>query len=164
MLDAALSKSAGRSKAPCRKGCAHCCHIEVAATDDEADLVYLTAKKKGIVLDRERLQTQAGWDDKGYEKNFFSGKGRCVLLSEDGTCGVYDNRPATCRAYFVGTPPEQCIPREEGSLVLSYFTPAVEIIVSAALSACSKPVQIGDEKVGSLAQKLLERLDKECAQ
>lgn len=136
----------------CRKGCAHCCHLEVTITQDEA--VMLAAKvNSGVEVDLDRLRQQASIPalmDGG--DSAWSGlpaqDRRCVFLGVDNLCRIYEARPAACRKYLVNTPPKDCEDPKGNSAVLSNLS--TEIEVSAAYN-------LGP--IGSLPKLLLEALE-----
>lgn len=117
----------------CRKGCAHCCHIEVHCTPDEAELLLYAAKTESIDIDWVRVEHQAKvtkWRQLDYKAR------RCVFLGADNTCQVYEYRPMTCRKHMVASAPEQCNSQKypAGDIVVMTANRA-EMMASALFSA-----------------------------
>ena len=93
------------SELSCKKGCAHCCYVNVDISEDEAALILYAIKEKGIQLDIQKLEHQARaerWNQIAYKDR------RCPLLGADNQCMIYEHRPMSCRKYYVRTPPEMC--------------------------------------------------------
>lgn len=87
-----LADDLGRSlarHAPCRRGCAHCCHIGVAITASEATLL---AKASGRTPARN-VATNLQPTELLHYRN------PCPFL-KNGECSVYDARPIACRTHF----------------------------------------------------------------
>ncbi len=73
----------------CRRGCNHCCHIAVALTDVEAQLV---GSKIG------RMPRPAGKLWRNYDASAFDyGYHNPCTFLRDGECSIYENRPLACR-------------------------------------------------------------------
>lgn len=70
----------------CSRGCNHCCHIQVAITGLEAQLLGNRIGVKPVVLQQPRLRPQESFD---YNTP-------CTFL-ENNECSIYDNRPFVCR-------------------------------------------------------------------
>jgi uncharacterized protein len=71
----------------CKRGCSHCCHIAVATTPAEAEVIGKRIgrePRKDVVL-RDNID---GFDF-GYHHP-------CTFL-KDGQCSIYVNRPLACR-------------------------------------------------------------------
>ena len=128
----------GQEKSPeakqisCQRGCTHCCHMRVGISLHEAHRLLAAAAEQQVILDAKRLVEQASWGDaedwlqKSHEER------RCVFLTAEGDCSVYEARPISCRKYFVLTPPEKCdIDRGKKDQVLLWFDTHSEIIASA---------------------------------
>jgi Fe-S-cluster containining protein len=103
-----FEKNGHTEKITCKRGCAFCCHLLVAVTSDEADLL-VDCIRGGVDIDRELLAEQTSWPESGGvwlhkppEKN------RCVFLGKDNDCRVYENRPAACRTYYSVDAPSKC--------------------------------------------------------
>lgn len=131
----------------CTKGCSGCCYQEVFITDDEA--ILLSKKiKEGMEIDYARLKKQAKIKDSDAWIPVPKEIRRCVFLGDDSLCRVYDERPLTCRRYFVTSDPKIC--EDIGADNVTYMVHAAEAFVSAALNL--KP------KSGAMAKMLVERL------
>lgn len=71
----------------CRRGCAHCCHVAVAVSKPEAQMI-------GAALGRTPKsppQTDLTNFEYGYDNP-------CTFLRE-GQCAIYEHRPLACRTY-----------------------------------------------------------------
>jgi Fe-S-cluster containining protein len=134
------------TKVPCQKGCAHCCYQEVMILDDEA-ILYSKMIKSGLVtINRDRLKSQAKLKDYNEWKSVPQERRACVFLNGN-ECSIYEDRPLSCRKFFVQSSPESCSDIHGTSLVLMILN--AEIFLSAALNL--KP---GPE---ALAKKLVEK-------
>ncbi len=119
----------------CHRGCAHCCRIWVGITHDEALLLAESVRSGSVRLDLDRLERQRHW---GHPVDFATHpkeEACCVFLGEDGSCGVYEDRPSACRALLVASDPEFCRTAEQATQVLAIINPQVELLVSAAQSS-----------------------------
>lgn len=118
----------------CKKGCSHCCYLEVHVTPHEGQLLLQVMKEKGIEIDEESLKLQAKvarWRQLAYKAR------RCVFLSEEGECRVYDYRPMSCRKYLVFSEPEKCNSgKYPGGEVGVLTANKAEIVASAIFSIC----------------------------
>lgn len=118
----------------CRKGCAHCCHLNVGIFPHEAALLLALAQEAGNEIDEARLQRQAAKDDDTWHELAPEDR-RCVFLAEDRTCRVYEHRPNACRKYLVKTDPALCdMQKYPGGQVGIVFDIEAEIIHSAAMT------------------------------
>jgi len=71
----------------CKRGCAHCCHIPVKISENEA-------REMGKAIGRKPVpfELHAPLSISGYENP-------CPFLA-DGACSVYEARPALCRTHM----------------------------------------------------------------
>lgn len=116
----------------CCRGCSGCCHYEVEITENEA-AVLRDAVLNGLAIDHQRLALQAARERQSAEwKGFRGPNNRCVFLSEEGACRVYEDRPAICRKHLVTTPASACT--TEGAHVAPIKILLAEILLSAELS------------------------------
>jgi len=150
MMDHELKASASM-EVSCRKGCGGCCHYEVEVTQDESELLAEIITN-GFSVDLKRLETQATYERQGPEwAKFWSAENRCVFLSAEGSCGIYEDRPSICRKHSVITPASSCTTL--GEQVTPVQVPLAEILLSAALS-------IPGAKHASLSKMVLATLNK----
>lgn len=70
----------------CKPGCTHCCHIQVAITGVEAELLGNKIGVKPARLNPPRLRPQESF---GYNTP-------CTFL-DNGECSIYEHRPFVCR-------------------------------------------------------------------
>ena len=131
MMDSAVA-TASHVAASCRCGCCGCCHSEVEITPDEA-AVLRERVLGGVEVDHARLEVQAARKRSSPAwANFWSLENRCVFLSTEGTCRVYEDRPAVCRRLLVTTPPEACT--TAGAALAPVRILLAEILLSATIS------------------------------
>lgn len=89
-----------------------CCHTQVDITMDEA-MLLAEVIRGGLEIDRDLLALQAMTPDNGdtspesfqaraddWGKLSFENR-RCIFLSLEGKCRVYDSRPFVCRKWYV---------------------------------------------------------------
>jgi Fe-S-cluster containining protein len=151
ILDAEIEKNNAASghKISCKRGCAFCCRINVDTTNTEAKIVVDYAKKHNIPIDIDALKEQAIATN---EERPFLKNAKCVFLSEQNECKVYDVRPNACRKYFVTTEPEKCmatldrLSKSEIGLSVSW---KVEILASALINI---------DESGDFSQMILNNL------
>ncbi|SDU19434.1 Putative zinc-or iron-chelating domain-containing protein [Verrucomicrobium sp. GAS474] len=116
----------------CRKGCAGCCHYEVEVTSDEGALLGEIVQR-GYPIDRERLARLAARERRDPEwLKLAISENRCVFLGEDRACGIYENRPASCRKHLVTSPAALCT--LVGESVIPVPLLSAEILMTAALN------------------------------
>lgn len=140
-----LMKRPRADEVKCSRGCSACCYLHVDITEQEAKLLHHAAHEAGLAIDGERLEKQANADT--WEALPHADRA-CVFLAADGTCGVYEHRPSSCRKYFVLSDPEHCdTVKFPGHKVLHFVSADAEISHSAAL---------GVFRNGSMAAMLLE--------
>jgi len=141
-----------KTQISCRAGCAFCCHIMVAVTDDEASLLA-DKVRSGVSIDMEALNRQAAYGEDSSEVwlTKTNNETRCVFLDpEKKQCRIYDSRPASCRNYHVLSPAAQCDKESFPEAKVTICTvPDAEILASAAMNV---------SKVGSLPAMLLAKL------
>jgi Fe-S-cluster containining protein len=133
----------------CRKGCDHCCHLNVDITSTEAELLLLAAEDQGVKIDVERLHRQAGRGVEGLRE--LTREERACVFLKDGACTVYEHRPGACRKLQVVTDPMWCDAvtypgHEVGRLV----TPEAEVTWSVLMT---------HDKSGSMPDMLLEAMN-----
>lgn len=100
-------------KVACKKGCAHCCSQMVTVTMPEAIGIYLS-----IADNRWLLGNVAHWADtqatlimRGMtSRQWFRTGQRCMFLTEDNSCAVYQERPFVCRTLMALETADNCAP------------------------------------------------------
>lgn len=113
----------------CGRGCSRCCHHFVTSAHAlEVLSVYENIRRRDdleplIELCRTRVEDYDAWrefcdetypertpaerDDLALE-HYYDERNPCPFLEGDGACGVYPDRPMTCRMYLASSPPEFC--------------------------------------------------------
>ncbi|WP_447985035.1 YkgJ family cysteine cluster protein [Nitrospira sp. Nam74] len=127
----------------CRKGCSYCCEIYVGIMPIEGKLLLSVAAEQNIDIDYDRLRRQVGATTATWQKLAPADR-RCVFLSQEGTCLVYEKRPLACRKHVVISEPNLCKP---GSTSTPLILSELELITMAAYNEFS---------VGSMPEVLLK--------
>lgn len=148
-------------KISCKKGCSFCCNIRVIGFQIEADYILEYCKTNNIPIDVEKLKRQSVIkDDIAY---YMSPDRRCVFLSDEGLCNIYEVRPSSCRNYMVTNPPEQCNTDKypSGGTIAAFNINAA--MVQFALADMLKPGDISEYLLNSInnyKEPLVEDGDK----
>ena len=147
----------------CKRGCAHCCHLYVVCTHEEADLIYKEAKKRNIPLSKKRLEYQSRFKNPGDYFTRFGKRTRCVFLDDKNDCMIYEYRPMSCRKYFAISPPETCLPDKDGKVqnVGSPVNISVELLASAHMNMDLIEGMAKEGDNFSLSARMLERVKRE---
>lgn len=126
-----IDDKSNKTSISCKKGCSHCCYLHVTITPDEGE--YLTAKAKEFGVDTEVLEKQSKYND-AFEwlKMPLAGR-KCVFL-EDGVCGIYEDRPLSCRNYRVTGESKKCDTGKGNILVAQVLYPLAEWVHCVAMS------------------------------
>ncbi len=120
---------AAGARISCRAGCGACCRSLVAISEVEArrlhthiaalpaarrDALHARFDEALAALDRAGLlaplQQWAGWSEAEYRRQltaYFAAGVPCPLLEHE-SCGLYAERPITCREFLVTSPPRHC--------------------------------------------------------
>lgn len=90
-------------KTYCGRGCSGCCSLAVNCSFAEAVLAtheLSTAQEAAVAAHVEHVRqiASAASDLKMFLHMHRSRIGACPLLAEDGSCGIYRNRPLSCRS------------------------------------------------------------------
>lgn len=86
----------------CKRGCSHCCHVNVDIFPFEADRMWALYKRDKD----EVIEVQSKFGQKDYLVSPRE-KSACVFL-KNNECSIYEQRPYACRNLYVFTPPEYC--------------------------------------------------------
>jgi Fe-S-cluster containining protein len=100
----AAERADSRAAVACRAGCWFCCTTPVAVTVFEAAMLksaVMTLSEAEQQAIWQRLQARIAAQDQALaaangERIAF--RHRCPLLTDEGTCGVYEGRPLACRS------------------------------------------------------------------
>lgn len=76
---------------PCKQGCSHCCNMAVSVNLIEAQHI---AMAYGLQIEPQEYVLDVKGDQEKY-------KGVPCVFLKNGECGIYDQRPAACRMYYV---------------------------------------------------------------
>ena len=138
----------------CKRGCGACCHLHVSIDRHEAALLAGLMVKDALTIDRERLQRQSTRDADTWN-TLADGDRRCVFLSDENECQVYEHRPTACRKYQVVSDPKWCDSvRFPGHRVKILIAPQAEIVSAAAQMTYA---------TGSLAVELTAALEAKAS-
>lgn len=153
MLDEAKLTNPEWKNVTCRKGCAHCCRMTVAISGHEAQQLLQVSRAKGLMIDTDRLKRQSSYGDKTWRLQPEADR-NCAFLGEDNLCQVYDDRPLSCRKYFVVSPPEHCdTVKFPSQPTLVFVDAASEMLTTAAFTHAD---------CGFMPSMLLEAMAKEA--
>src|SRR5262245_24203038 len=100
----AAERADSRAIVACRAGCWFCCTTPVAVTVFEAAMVrsaIMTLPEVAQQAIWERLQAHIAAQDQAFATataERISFHRRCPLLTDEGTCSVYEGRPLACRS------------------------------------------------------------------
>ena len=139
-----MKKDKISKKISCKKGCAHCCYLNVAVNIDEALLIIGSTLERKIYLDWGKIKRQAlAKNDEEWSK-LTRDEQRCIFLNKKNACSIYEYRPAACRKYFVISDSDNCNTTTKGS-VARWAPIQAEIIYSAMANAklsATLPIQL----------------------
>lgn len=79
---------------PCKVGCTHCCHIAVAISDLEAEMI---SKATGVAMNKVTRSAQEAANVRNQMRDDFFGT-PCPFL-KDNQCSIYEHRPISCRMH-----------------------------------------------------------------
>ena len=83
--------------AQCRQGCAHCCHIAVSLTEQEAAFIGEAIGKAPKKPVRAHRLSDGGIEP---QKDIAYYQGAPCPFLDGQSCAIYDNRPLACRLHF----------------------------------------------------------------
>jgi Fe-S-cluster containining protein len=126
----AVSKEA--KNITCTKGCSECCKQVVAITFDEGRRLVQVAAAKGIMPDKAKLERQSHYGEHDWRTQPEEDRA-CVFLGSDKLCQVYDDRPLSCRKYFVISDPALCNVDVPGQVQV-WFSPDAELLTTTAFT------------------------------
>jgi len=108
----------------CRKGCSNCCRLVVNTTFPEVVAIArhlperFENRLESYVKGLARIAAEAD-GLKSYLRGVRNRAGGCPFLDPDGSCGIYDWRPLSCRSLLSTDDPKYCaadfanMPQEE---------------------------------------------------
>lgn len=90
-------------EAACRRGCAHCCHMQVEVLMPEAFALADWLRRHRTPAELARIEERLRENAERTRAAGAEGRKRmnlaCALLGEDGACTAYEARPAQCRRF-----------------------------------------------------------------
>lgn len=97
----------------CRKGCSGCCNLAVHASFPEAIAAITAVTSQQLralsdYIERLRAALPELTDLKSYLHYHRQEIGPCPFLDGGGACGIYADRPLSCRALLSTRPAEWC--------------------------------------------------------
>jgi Fe-S-cluster containining protein len=120
---------------PCKMNCSACCHTQVSVNSDEAILLHKRVKDGvSIPMDRLKKQMAALNDHDEFYKIPFEDR-KCVFLSEEGSCRIYEDRPSVCRSNSVLGTNAQCDTSRGVQQTHLVKTPKADLVVYESFSA-----------------------------
>jgi len=115
----------------CKKGCNHCCKIDVDVTKVEA--LYIE-RFTGKTMHRKRKRSQGH-------------RTACPLLGADETCSVYEYRPFNCRTFHALDDPDLCAKPGVNHLVYGASSSPQQVDCYAQMNEIRKALnQTGERK------------------
>ena len=150
----------------CKKGCSHCCrhyvtsvepfeilaiHFLIRQLQQYPDLLFAAharTSKFEQILKKEGEDGEA--EDRALYRYYLRGI-HCPFLEKEGTCGIYEDRPMSCRMFFSESAPRFC----EGKQVTSGWNKNFQVELpdeaEEALARCSELLAHLDLPVGLFA-------------
>lgn len=145
----------------CGRGCSRCCHHFVTSAHAlEVLSVYENIRRRPdldelISLCEKRVEDFEGWKefcDETYPdrpvaqredlalEHYYDERNPCPFLEGDGACGVYQDRPMTCRMYIASSPPEFCEAEKVTEDEADIFTIPADESIAARLERLDRAV------------------------
>ena len=147
----------------CKKGCSACCrHFVTSVEPFEILALHLHIRKLEQYPDQlfachsrvtkfDQLLKKEGEDPEAEDRalyRYFLRGAACPFLKQDGECGVYENRPMSCRMFFAESPPRFCSGKEVVSPWNKNFQVELPDVAEEALARCSALLDNLDLPVG----------------
>lgn len=145
----------------CGRGCSRCCHHFVTSVHAlEVLSFYETLRERDDLEElvescRKRVEDYDAWkefceetypertpserDDLALE-HYYDERLPCPFLDPEGACGVYLDRPMTCRMYLASSPPEFCEAENVTDERADVFTIPADESIAARLERLDKAV------------------------
>ena len=135
-------RKAERGDGPCKKGCAHCCGVQVGCGWSEGLMIadYLIRAHRVtptwgrvVVSELMRMKKTMPRDPEEWGKVALKDRMCPFLDSRSQVCRIYQIRPHACRSYYAasGTKPSQCKVGPGKSVVGTYVSVEGEVLISA---------------------------------
>ena len=88
----------------CVKGCHFCCYGKIDMSSMEATYVVSYIHQMGIMINKAKSKRQNNVE---FEKLAYRDK-KCLMISKQGECMIYEARPMVCRIHNSVVEPERC--------------------------------------------------------
>ena len=150
----------------CQKGCSHCCrhyvtsvepfeilaiHLRIRQLEHYPDLLFAAharTSKFEQILKKEGEDAEA--EDRALYRYYLRGA-PCPFLEKEGTCGIYEDRPMSCRMFFSESAPRFCQGKQVTSGWNKNFQVELPDEAEEALARCSELLAHLDLPVGLFA-------------
>ena len=126
IIDNDIKQDIDKEKVLCKSSCSLCCGLQVSVTPQEAINIY---NKYKDLIDWEAVKERKDMTDIEY---FRDNNNKCMFL-KDNKCSIYQDRPMSCRKYFVQSRPELCGIKPHGQVLIN-FSKLAEIFYSACIT------------------------------
>jgi len=140
----------------CSSGCSACCrhfvssvepfeivalHEAIKGRDNYPDILFASHKNSMAyekIMETERPDDEAA--DRALYRYFLKGRS-CPFLARDGSCGVYEARPMSCRMFFSESPARFCAGKAIASPWNRNFQIELPEQAEEALARCSRHLE-----------------------
>lgn len=95
-------------KVQCRTGCNHCCNLVVSTSLPEAMHMVVAIGEARMLAMIPAWIVDAKFLARATEQEVQNYWRPCSMLSTEGLCSIYDQRPFSCRSHVSFSDPEQC--------------------------------------------------------
>ncbi len=164
-LDAFCEEAVRGAPIACKVGCTQCCHQWVPGVKAfEIERIARYVESSGdvarvlIELGR-RLEAHRAIGGPDPDRVYARLGLPCVFLTAQGTCGIREIRPETCRTYFSFGPPERCAGDPDGHSFELEPHPAYQDVLARA----AEPYARASSDTGELIRDLFMRLARGCS-
>ena len=136
----------------CSKNCSACCrhfvssvepfelaalHLHIRNSENYSDLLFASHKNSTLY---EKIANAEEPDDEAADRalyRYFLKSRPCAFLQQDGSCGVYEFRPMSCRMFFAESPARYCAGKAIASPWNRNFQIELPQVAEEALGRCS---------------------------
>jgi Fe-S-cluster containining protein len=130
------------NKILCSKGCSDCCSQLVTVSKSEVEFLI----KSNVEIDLNQLRKQYQLTTDNWTQKLTEEEGKCIFLSRaDGSCKVWQDRPANCRNYFVSGSNKHCsVFRRNPDLSLAVKSIYADVCISAFYALEGGEISLSD--------------------